>query len=247
MKKIYIKVKLIIAEFKLRFRIKIKKDKLKFRFNNSISAYTITKFLSSDYEAEEMFILRTMNLDGQKILELGTGLGLVSLTCARLNPTAEVISYDINESMTALAKENAKLNSIVNVEYRTGSVSNNFTSEYTDFNVSKEILKSSWTQKNFTHSDRFTAVSVKNIALKSLIHEEKFSTLIVDVEGFEEVLFTGSWLNDCKIHTIMIEYHPWLYDFEVQKSIERSILDSNYRIDIEYGNVKLYTKRAPLS
>lgn len=54
------------------------------------------------------------------VLDLGCGYGPVGIAAAVFNPHLRVVMVDVNERAVWLAKENAKRNSVVNVEVRRG-------------------------------------------------------------------------------------------------------------------------------
>ncbi|HII53672.1 methyltransferase [Candidatus Micrarchaeota archaeon CG08_land_8_20_14_0_20_49_17] len=51
------------------------------------------------------------------ILDMGTGSGIIALTCAKANPKAKVIGVDINSTAVDCAKNNAELNLVKNCEF----------------------------------------------------------------------------------------------------------------------------------
>ncbi|MUK45885.1 peptide chain release factor N(5)-glutamine methyltransferase [Aliivibrio fischeri] len=59
--------------------------------------------------------------NAQSILDLGTGTGAIALAIASEMPTLNVIGVDYQDDAVELAKENAKINHINNVEFRQGS------------------------------------------------------------------------------------------------------------------------------
>ncbi|EAT12855.1 peptide chain release factor N(5)-glutamine methyltransferase [Bermanella marisrubri] len=52
----------------------------------------------------------------KNVLDLGTGTGALALATAKEYPQASVVAVDVIEEAVALAKENAKLNKVTNVE-----------------------------------------------------------------------------------------------------------------------------------
>jgi len=70
------------------------------------------------YEPAEDSVLLANNLDvgaGERVLEIGVGSGYVSLVASQ--GAASVVGIDINPHAARLAKENAKLNGIANVDF----------------------------------------------------------------------------------------------------------------------------------
>jgi release factor glutamine methyltransferase len=68
--------------------------------------------------AEDSFLLATYSssLSG-KILEIGCGSGIVSLSAARANPKNNVLGIDISPAAVECANENAKANGIENCKF----------------------------------------------------------------------------------------------------------------------------------
>jgi len=57
----------------------------------------------------------------KRILDLGTGTGAIALSLAQAFPDAEVFAVDLNPDALSLAQENARKNSIKNVQFLQGS------------------------------------------------------------------------------------------------------------------------------
>lgn len=77
------------------------------------------KIAPTVYEpAEDSFLLATYasSLNG-KILEIGCGSGIVSLSAAQANAANEVLGVDINIAAVECAKENAQANGIKNASF----------------------------------------------------------------------------------------------------------------------------------
>jgi len=49
-----------------------------------------------------------------KVLDLGCGYGVIGITAAKLCPSCKVVMVDINERAVACAKENVRINNVVN-------------------------------------------------------------------------------------------------------------------------------------
>ena len=83
------------------------------------------------YEPAEDTFLLAENLavkDGDVVLDMGTGTGLIALLMAR--KARSVSGVDINPIAVELAKENARLNNIKNVEFRVSDLFENVSGEF---------------------------------------------------------------------------------------------------------------------
>lgn len=57
------------------------------------------------------------NMNPSKILDIGTGSGNISICLAKQFPNSQTISVDISDKSIELAKQNAELNSVANVDF----------------------------------------------------------------------------------------------------------------------------------
>ena len=75
------------------------------------------------YEPAEDSVLLASNLDigaGERVLEIGVGSGYVSLVASER--AASIVGIDINPHAARLAKANARLNGVANVEFIAGDL-----------------------------------------------------------------------------------------------------------------------------
>jgi len=75
--------------------------------------------------AEDSFLLATYAsgiIGGKRILEIGCGTGIVSLSAALVNGANSVLAVDINPEAVECAKRNATANGIKNCSFRQGNL-----------------------------------------------------------------------------------------------------------------------------
>lgn len=242
--RIKIKLKLFKIYLKRYFNIGFSKYNLNFKFGRHfslISNYTIFKFLSDDYESEELFLAKMSVNDGDKILELGSGLGFISMMISK-NVNCKIISYDVNKYLTKLNTSNSKLNNLINIEYRFGSlVSDNSHSK--KFLVSNEILKSSFDERNFVATDFTFDENVPCFNFNAISKQENPNFLIIDIEGFESQLFKyDSKINFDSINSILIEFHPNIYGEKEKENLIKFLCNHFFNVHSSIKEVYLFKK-----
>ncbi len=60
--------------------------------------------------------------DGNLVLDLGCGIGVIGIVMGKLFPDSAIIMTDINKRAVKLAEMNLRLNSVVNAEVRQGNL-----------------------------------------------------------------------------------------------------------------------------
>lgn len=103
---------------------------------NGSKVYSILPFTSIDAEKaqkaafpeERMARTRAQvlpavlsGIQGETILDIGSGFGSLTMEIAKYNPEAQVYGIDIHDSLTGQAQMNAEVLGVPNVEFRTGS------------------------------------------------------------------------------------------------------------------------------
>lgn len=84
----------------------------------------------------ETIIEQNKDRSGLKILDIGTGSGNIPISLAKHMPDAEIISIDISEEAIKIAKGNAELNEVENVNFIPKDIfDENIISEYSGFDI----------------------------------------------------------------------------------------------------------------
>ena len=64
------------------------------------------------YEDNERRLVRGLLKPGDRVLEIGTGIGLVSLVCAKICGAGNVLSYEANPQLERIIRKNYELNGL---------------------------------------------------------------------------------------------------------------------------------------
>ena len=116
------------------------------------------------YEDQERFFVEKYVKKTSRILEIGCGIGLVSLVARKICKEGFVISYEANPQMEKLIRKNYALNNLVpNLEMKAVSVHG----EKIEFYIDPEVLSSSLFDRKMSHKKVIveSAVSYTHLTL----------------------------------------------------------------------------------
>lgn len=187
------------------------------------------------YEFKERELARRLLCKGDRVIELGGGMGVVTLTIANLLGSAAVKSFEANPVIIELARENAALMKMpVDIVHAIASpTSIAKEKESMDFFVLNSFEASSTRRV----SPAQKAVKVPVLSLEDVIFEYKANVLIFDIEGFEDEVILNTDLSN--IDKLMLEIHPNILGrekcFELIDCLENKGL--NLRSDLVFGDV----------
>lgn len=103
--------------------LKLKKIKAKLR-GKSFELYTGSGVFSKEKvdKGSELLVNSCILNDGQKILDLGCGYGVVGISIAKAYPNSKIVMVDVNLRAVKLAKMNLKLNNISNTKVLNSNI-----------------------------------------------------------------------------------------------------------------------------
>jgi len=161
--------------------------------------------LRGSYELAERTLARAAIRTGDNVLEIGAGIGIVSLVCAKLAAPGQVTSYEANSTLAPLMRENFSLNGL------------------TPHLISKAVTELGG-QIHFFKNEKFIAssiiemnrisekVTVESDSIDAAISISKANIIVMDVEGAEIGLLKKANLSS--IREIIVEVHPHIVGHE---------------------------------
>ena len=150
------------------------------------------------YEEPERLLLGRFLAPGDRVLEVGGGIGFISLLCARVVGADQVLTYEANAAMGGVIRDNFALNGLVPnlrnraITGRGGPVT---------FFVSGNIVSSSLYRR-----EGGVPATVESDSLESVLEEIHPTVLVMDIEGAEVEVLGSSRLPG--IRAVMLELHP---------------------------------------
>ena len=215
------------------FRRLLRKSKLKLadgvfvNVDKRLPKGIIKALYKETYESDERYLVNIMLEPGDRVLEIGAGIGVVSSLCGLKCSKGAVVSYEANPNAYDFALDNIKLNKL-SIDLRNKMLGSEKGEK--DFYISSKILSSSSKDRGFGGK-----VTLPCDDISEVISDFKPTALVMDVEGAEVDLVP--LVNFSNIKKIIIELHPWIVGDDQIDEV-KSLIESN-------GFVKINSKAAP--
>lgn len=165
------------------------------------------------YEGPERDILRDLLQPGQRVLEIGTGVGLISLLSTRLTGEGNVTSFEANPALENVIRKNYATNGWT-PDLRMKAVTSDGAP--LRFFSTDNILSSSIHDRQLDGK----AIEIESVAMKDALAEVRPDVIVMDVEGAETQLFAG--VDLAGVSHLLIELHPHIVG---QEPIDALIAD----------------------
>ena len=176
-------------------------DGVRLTTDPALVPHRVRNFLfKNTYEDAERALVSRAVRAGDRVLEVGGGIGFVGLLCARLaGASGSVLSYEANPNLEPVIRANYALNP-VRPELRMKAMSRD--SGPVSFHVAENVLSSSMRARPEAERE----VTVDSDALRDVLAEHRPDILVMDVEGAEIDLLPGADLS--LVRALILELHP---------------------------------------
>ena len=170
----------------------------------SIITPPIHRALSSgQYESREAAFLPEVVEPGDRVLEIGAGIGVISSIVSRLG-CERVVAVEANPHLIPFIRRVHALNRVRNAEVLNAVVMPEGSGTAT-FHLREDFWMSSLSAGPEPY---VSTVDVAVSDLNALVREERISLVICDVEGAETLLFRGADLSG--VDRVYLELHDHL-------------------------------------
>jgi FkbM family methyltransferase len=157
-----------------------------------------TALFKGTYEAPERQLVGALIEPTDRVLEIGAGIGMVSLLCAKICGPENVLSYEANGTVEPIIRNNYALNGwSPNLRMKAITTDGSDVTFYVDSNVISSSL---------LDRKKGGPVTVRSDSLKEAIADFSPSVIVMDVEGAEIDLLKKTSLDD--VSKIIVELHP---------------------------------------
>ena len=164
-------------------------------------AKILRALLRRHYEKHELRLVSRLLEPTDRVLELGSAIGVVALAASRVVPAQNITCFDANPDMVEEACRNFDLNGKAITVHNAALVADDTGQASLTFYKSPYFLSSS------LHNRRGDAepISVPTRPLSATLKETQANVLIVDIEGGEFDLLGAADLSS--IETLVLELH----------------------------------------
>lgn len=172
----------------------------------------------SRYEKGEALALKRILKPGDRVLELGAGLGLLSAIAAQVPGVEAVTAVEANPGLMPMIRETHRLNDITSVEVLNAAVTGPGVAGKGPLPF--YLRRDFWASSMDATSRRYKAVvQVQRVPFEALLAERRPSVIVCDIEGAELGLFEGADLSG--VRAVVVELHPKVYGEAGRARVER--------------------------
>lgn len=175
------------------------------------------KLASGGYEAQEAHAAAMRLKPGQRVLELGAGIGYIASICARVTGPENVTTVEANSAMLPVIRANLERNGFGAVTLIHGAVGGMAGGGAP---LAFDAGRSFWAGRIAEEGAASQALSeVPHLGLGALLAQSRPHVVIMDIEGAEANLFEAPW--PMHVRHVMMELHPGRYgDAVIQRIVD---------------------------
>ena len=190
---------------------------LKVLVDDPVVAANAKSFYKETYESADIELLRATLRPGDRVIEIGAGVGLTAMVAAKIVGVENVLAFEANPAVMEVARKNASLNEMP-IDFRNEIlVSGEQPPATVPFHINKNFISSTTVGGRDGEAD---VVEVKAGSLERLLEDWKPTVLSLDIEGFEIELL-GRLQGYGGVRAIVMELH----DHVVGKTKADALLD----------------------
>lgn len=174
-------------------------DGIHMRVHKSLSPKQVWRLISGVHTRAERTLILGVLEPSDIVMELGGGIGMVSIACAQVVGSDRVITYEANLLLQPLIQENYRLNQ---VEPTVKMCMLGKERGKAQFHISPNFSESS----TFKRENFYRTVEVEVLPIGEEMARIRPTVLIMDIEGGEEELLPHTDLSTVK--KFLLEVHP---------------------------------------
>lgn len=203
-----------------------------------ISTRVKDSILAGRYESKEATQVEKLLKEGDRVLEIGAGLGFISTIAARDPRTEKVLCYEADPRLIEYIKAVHSLNGIKNAAVENAALTTTHNGGGLTFYVRRDFWGSSLSREA---GDYISSVEIPSRNFNEVIQQFKPTFVICDIEGAELDLFLNSSLFG--VTRVLMEIHSRVIGRSGVKKLfdAMSARDFHYDEFHSHGSVVLFS------
>lgn len=201
-----------------------------------VGGRVLKAILDGQYEAAERSALLDDLHSTDRVLELGTGIGLIAMTATRHCPGLPIVTIEANPELAEVVRENFRRNSCT-ADFVTAAAGLN------NGEVKFFLAREFWASAEQPTNDGDRSVFARMIDIRDVMRKFRPTILIIDIEGGEVHLIPNLDLNG--LRRIVVEMHPKTTSTEEISGVFRYILDAGFDIALHQGDRDVFCFERP--
>jgi FkbM family methyltransferase len=215
---------------------------------DAYSANMVETLRDGTYESKERELVEGLVKPEDRVFEIGSAVGGVSMTAAKIVGAAAVMTFEANPRIAYDARRNFAHNGLPEIRARTGLLYNRAAyataPAEADFYVSRDFWASRLDPGNWA-GDIVEIVKIRTACLEDEIEAHGANVLICDIEGGEIDLLCGAKLDGIRL--IIMEVHPHFVGQEPTNRMIAYLLSEGFGVEFYYSGrgIAVMTRAEP--
>jgi FkbM family methyltransferase len=178
-------------------------------YRQDIPRHVSQMLVRGDYELPERRAVSALLRKDDRVLEIGSCVGVVAMTAAKIVGARNVLTFEPNPAAAKVARENFAANGLA-VELVNAAVGT------ADGTLDLRISPDSWLGASSRRQFEGRTVTTPMRSIAGVVNDFRPTVLVIDTEGMEEELLTACPLDG--VRAVVVEVHP---DVIGQAGVER--------------------------
>ena len=210
-------------------------DGIVMRVDKRMSPFNVWKLAVGRHTRHERELVARVIKPGDVVMELGGGIGMVAIMCAKAVGSENVYSFEANPGLESLIRDNYALNDvdptlkICILGAETGTRT---------FHVAELFSRSSVHDTD----GKGTAIEVPVVPFNAEIEQIKPTMLIIDIQGGEDELFDYANLDG--VQKLLLELHPDIIGVRKANSLRKYLRMQGFVEDARVGQCFMFLRPA---
>lgn len=193
----------------------------------------IDELMAGRYELPEIEALTRLLRPGDRVMEVGVGLGVVSGIAAKTMPDARIDCFEANPELMAPIRALHNANGITSITLHNAILVRGAGGDTREFHLHRSFAEGSLIESGGT----VRTVSVPTESFEDTLAGLKPDVLVIDIEGGEDELLSGADLRG--VRALVLELHPNMISRAAEKRIHQACAAAGLfpRVDLNSANV----------